>query len=182
MKVNGRCHCGSISYEAEVDPAKVTICHCTDCQTLSGSAYRASVPAPAATFKLRGSPKTYIKTAESGTKRVHAFWGEAVTESNRGQGVSQALYGLSHYAYNNALSKAKVTMATLEFGAYDRETNRRAFQGDHWLHKYGDPLGPEAGPLRAAMRKQFYPDTDECEEDGQGDGTKHGSPEKSNGV
>ena len=73
MKVNGRCHCGSISYEAEVDPAKVTICHCTDCQTLSGSAYRASVPAPAATFKLRGSPKTYIKTAESGTKRVHAF-------------------------------------------------------------------------------------------------------------
>ena len=63
MKVEGRCHCGNISYDAEVDPAKVTICHCTDCQTLSGSAYRASVPAPAATFKLRGSPKTYVKTA-----------------------------------------------------------------------------------------------------------------------
>ena len=74
MKVEGRCHCGSIRYEAEVDPAKVTICHCTDCQTLSGSPYRASVPAPAATFKLLGaSPKTYIKTAESGTKRCHAF-------------------------------------------------------------------------------------------------------------
>ena len=73
MKVEGRCHCGTISYEAEVDPAKVTICHCTDCQTLSGSPYRASVPAPAATFRLRGSPKTYVKTAESGTRRVHAF-------------------------------------------------------------------------------------------------------------
>jgi hypothetical protein len=73
VRVEGRCHCGNISYEADVDPAKVTICHCTDCQTLSGSPYRASVPAPAATFKLRGTPKTYVKTAESGTRRVHAF-------------------------------------------------------------------------------------------------------------
>jgi len=73
MKVTGRCHCGNIGYEAEVDPTKVSICHCTDCQTLSGSPYRASVHAPAATFKLRGQPKTYVKTAESGTRRMHAF-------------------------------------------------------------------------------------------------------------
>jgi hypothetical protein len=107
---------------------------------------------------------THYEPDSQGSKRVHAFWGEAVTESKRAQGVSQALYGLSHYAYNDALPKAKVTMATLEFGAYDRESNRRAFQGDHWLHEYGDPLGPEAGPIRAAMRKQFYPDTDEWKE------------------
>lgn len=74
MKVKGSCHCGKISYEAIVDPAKVSLCHCTDCQMLTGSAYRASVPAPAATFVLHsGQPKTYIKTAESGTKRAHAF-------------------------------------------------------------------------------------------------------------
>ena len=80
MKVTGRCHCGNISYEAEVDPAKVSICHCTDCQMLSGSAYRASVPAPRETFTLRGGqPKTYIKTAQSGTKRVHAFCPECGT-------------------------------------------------------------------------------------------------------
>ena len=74
MQVNGRCHCGKISYQAEVDPAKVTICHCTDCQMLSGSAYRASIPAPRETFTLHGGqPKIYIKTADSGTKRAHAF-------------------------------------------------------------------------------------------------------------
>ena len=74
MKVKGSCHCGNISYEADVDPGKVTICHCTDCQMLSGSAYRASVPAARETFTLRGGqPKIYIKTAESGTKRAHAF-------------------------------------------------------------------------------------------------------------
>ena len=76
MKVSGKCHCGNISYEADVDPAKVSICHCTDCQNLSGSPFRASVPAPASTFKLRGQPKTYIKTADSGKKRMHAFCGE----------------------------------------------------------------------------------------------------------
>jgi hypothetical protein len=74
MKVTGRCHCGNISYEAEVDPAKVSICHCTDCQNLSGSPFRVSVPAPKETFRMLGArPKTYVKTAESGTKRVHAF-------------------------------------------------------------------------------------------------------------
>jgi hypothetical protein len=75
MRIDGRCHCGAITYEAEVDPAQATICHCTDCQMLTGSAYRANVPAPAATFVLRsGTPKTYVKTtAESGAKRLHAF-------------------------------------------------------------------------------------------------------------
>jgi len=28
MKVEGRCHCGKIAYEAEVDPTAVQICHC----------------------------------------------------------------------------------------------------------------------------------------------------------
>jgi hypothetical protein len=73
MRVSGRCHCGGIRYTAEVDPEKVTICHCTDCQRLSGSAYRASVPAPRETFALEGTPKTYIKTADSGARRQHAF-------------------------------------------------------------------------------------------------------------
>jgi hypothetical protein len=38
MKIDGRCHCGEITFEAEVDPDALNICHCTDCQTLSGSA------------------------------------------------------------------------------------------------------------------------------------------------
>jgi len=74
MRIEGRCHCGRIAYEATVDPDTVGICHCTDCQTLSGSPYRATIPAPAAQFVLRGGePRIYIKTAESGTKRAHAF-------------------------------------------------------------------------------------------------------------
>jgi hypothetical protein len=74
MKIDGRCHCGLISYEAEVDPDMLTICHCTDCQTLGGSAFRAIIAASAENFVLRSrSPKIYLKTAESGAQRAQAF-------------------------------------------------------------------------------------------------------------
>ena len=40
MKIHGECHCGEVRYEAEIDPGLVSICHCTDCQILTGTAYR----------------------------------------------------------------------------------------------------------------------------------------------
>lgn len=74
MKIHGRCHCGELTYEAEVDPAQVSICHCLDCQILTGTAYRVSVPAKAGEFHiLSGVPKIYVKTAESGNPRAQAF-------------------------------------------------------------------------------------------------------------
>ncbi|WP_250456320.1 GFA family protein, partial [Caballeronia sp. ATUFL_M2_KS44] len=74
MKVEGRCHCGAIQYEAEVQLGTVVVCHCADCQMQSGSAFRANIPAPAHTFRLlRGVPKRYIKVAPSGARRIHAF-------------------------------------------------------------------------------------------------------------
>ncbi len=74
MQVEGECHCGAISYEAQVQPGTVTVCHCNDCQIQSGSAFRANIAAPAAGFRLvKGTPRTYIKTAASGAQRVLAF-------------------------------------------------------------------------------------------------------------
>ena len=74
MRVEGQCHCGAITYEAEVELDTIAICHCLDCQRLSGAAFRSNVPAPAAGFRiLKGVPRRYIKTGDSGAKRVHAF-------------------------------------------------------------------------------------------------------------
>ncbi|MES1190148.1 MAG: GFA family protein [Steroidobacter sp.] len=74
MKVHGKCHCGQVSYEAEIDPEKVSLCHCADCQMLTGSAYRVNVPASKEMFILHtGELASYIKTADSGNKRRHAF-------------------------------------------------------------------------------------------------------------
>jgi hypothetical protein len=79
MKIDGSCHCGKITYTAEIDPQNVGLCHCTDCQTLSGSAFRISVRADKEGFHLNGQPKIYVKTAESGAKRAQAFCPECGT-------------------------------------------------------------------------------------------------------
>jgi hypothetical protein len=74
MKIDGGCHCGYITYEAEADPERASICHCTDCQHLTGTAFRTSVPAAEGSFLLlSGEPTIYLKTAESGRQRVQAF-------------------------------------------------------------------------------------------------------------
>ena len=63
MKIDGGCHCGNITYEAEVDPEKAAICHCTDCQSLSGAAFRTVVISLLDAFTLlSGDPKMYAKT------------------------------------------------------------------------------------------------------------------------
>ena len=80
MKVTGGCHCGHVTYEAEVDPATVRVCHCTDCQKLTGTAFRTNIASLPGTFRFKsGTPKIYIKTAESGNKRAHAFCPECGT-------------------------------------------------------------------------------------------------------
>ena len=75
MKVNGSCHCGQIAYEAAIDPKNVSLCNCTDCQMLTGVGVSGLGARPKGRyFRLsKGQPSTYIKTAESGSKRIHAF-------------------------------------------------------------------------------------------------------------
>ena len=91
MKVDGACVCGTIKIEAEADPEKTQICHCTDCQNGTGSAFRVSVPVPGSTFKMSGEPAIFLKTtAESGNPRAQAFCpqcGSPLYSTNPGPGV-----------------------------------------------------------------------------------------------
>jgi len=79
MQIDGACHCGHISFTAEVDPAHVMVCHCTDCQIFSGSPFRVVVPAAIDQFHLLGEPRRYVKVAQSGARRVQAFCPECGT-------------------------------------------------------------------------------------------------------
>ena len=83
MKIDGHCHCGEIAFEAEVDPDALTICRCIDCQMITGSAFRANIAPPAEHFVLKsGTPKSYVKPAESGNKRRQVFCGTCGTHIN----------------------------------------------------------------------------------------------------
>jgi hypothetical protein len=74
MKIDGRCHCGYVTFEAEADPETTTICNCTDCQTMSGAPLRAVIITHPGTFVLlSGEPTEYRKIADSGNVRLQAF-------------------------------------------------------------------------------------------------------------
>ena len=95
LHVDGSCHCGNIQFEAEIDLDKVTICHCTDCQSMTGAAFRTVVPALKNSFKLlKGEPTTYLKIAESGNRRIQGFCPHCGTSVYATSEFNQEIFGL----------------------------------------------------------------------------------------
>lgn len=91
MKVDGECLCGSVAFEAEVEPSQVFLCHCDDCQVHSGTAFRTVARAETKSFRLlRGELRVYEKQAESGATRALAFCPECGTPVYGGPGAGES--------------------------------------------------------------------------------------------
>ncbi len=74
MKTNGACYCGELKFEAEVDPEKIYICYCSDCQTMSGGTCHVNTFVPEADFNMtQGEPAHFTKSADSGNTRDIGF-------------------------------------------------------------------------------------------------------------
>ena len=77
MRVEGSCHCGAGRFGAEADAGDVSLCHCTDRQRLTGTAFRTSVRALDGTLRLtRGEPRVLVKAADNGRRREQHFCGD----------------------------------------------------------------------------------------------------------
>jgi hypothetical protein len=96
MKIDGHCHCGHVAYEAEIDPDNIGICHCTDCQQLTGSAYRVTAMAAAGDVVLTShAPKLYRKFGDNGRVRLQYFCGECGSPLfATGEGEDAAIWGI----------------------------------------------------------------------------------------
>lgn len=68
--IEGGCLCGRVRYSADAEPAFVSVCHCTDCQKFSGSAFATVVGVPASALRVTGTLKTFTKVGDSG-KPIH---------------------------------------------------------------------------------------------------------------
>ena len=79
MKITGKCHCKQISLEAEIDLSTIYACHCTDCQVFAGAPFRVILNVDKENIVIVGKPKEYIKTGDSGNKRIQAFCGKCAT-------------------------------------------------------------------------------------------------------
>jgi hypothetical protein len=79
MQIDGACHCGAVTFTAQIDPGRVMVCHCTDCQVLSGAPFRAVVAAAIETLSVSGRTRRYIEVAQSGNRRAQVFCPECGT-------------------------------------------------------------------------------------------------------
>jgi hypothetical protein len=64
---SGGCQCGAVRYEVTGPPRSVYACHCTECQTQSGSAFAMAAVIPQENFRItRGTPKMFRRPSVSG--------------------------------------------------------------------------------------------------------------------
>lgn len=95
MKIDGGCQCGAITYEGEIDPEQVRMCHCTDCQRMSGTAFRVNGFVPEADIRFTGTPKIYVKIGDSGARRLQAFCADCGTHVYAcAEGDGPKVYGI----------------------------------------------------------------------------------------
>lgn len=96
MEVDGACLCGAVTYSAKVDPARVAMCHCADCQINSGTAFGLVVGVIDNRFTLlTGTLQAYDKIAESGRVRTLSFCPICATRIHaRTPGDDTAFFGL----------------------------------------------------------------------------------------
>jgi len=96
MHIDGHCHCGHVVYEAEIDPENVSICHCTDCQQLTGSAFRVTALAGKDAVRLTANPsKLYTKRGDNGRVRLQYFCPECGSPLfTTGEGEDAEVWGI----------------------------------------------------------------------------------------
>ena len=76
----GGCQCGAVRYRFEGEPISLAVCHCTECQRQSGSAFGMSLTVRKEDFHLlQGTLKTFDRKADTGRIVTCAFCPECGT-------------------------------------------------------------------------------------------------------
>ncbi|HMD52767.1 MAG TPA: GFA family protein [Solirubrobacteraceae bacterium] len=73
--ITGHCLCGSVTYRADAEPIAQAVCHCTDCQRQSGTAFSVVVGVPRAALTIEGSTLASFTTKgeEHGSDTERSF-------------------------------------------------------------------------------------------------------------
>ena len=102
IDANGTCLCGGVTWEAKIDPDKIAICHCTQCQVNGSSAFQWAAIINMRDLSLNSdSLKSFVKTAESGNQREINFCENCGTTIFGAMSITTKP---SHYALADALS------------------------------------------------------------------------------
>ncbi len=102
-----------------------------------------------------GSPQAQ---AEAQT-RAQQWWG-TITSVHTGTSTSIPLQGPIQFAFEDEAPGVLQTNICLEFGTYPPPDMLQALRHDHQLHRHGG-TADQVRVARAALRRFFYPETDE---------------------
>ena len=67
------CSCGSLRAEATGEPALLVVCHCSECQRRTGSAFGVSAYFPKEQVGAEGPSRVYVRGSDSGRKIEQHF-------------------------------------------------------------------------------------------------------------
>lgn len=99
-----------------------------------------------------------LAPSTEGYARAARWWGPRVASNAGGESVSAPLHGEWLTVLPIMLPGVEVSGVTLEWGTVDTVTVVDALRADNWLHNHGDPTGPDAPAIKAALRDAFAPD------------------------
>jgi len=76
-QLTGSCLCGAIQYTISAPVAELRACHCTNCQKISGAGGTVNAIVASKDFRIvKGTPKRFTKTADSGRVLHRYFCGD----------------------------------------------------------------------------------------------------------
>ena len=73
LPLTGGCACSAVRYAIDAVPRAFYLCHCTECQRQSSSAYGESLRCDPASLTVTGETKTVRRSSESGAVRLGDF-------------------------------------------------------------------------------------------------------------
>ena len=73
--ITGRCLCGGVTYSVDAEPVWQGVCHCSNCQRQTASAFSPIVGVPSETLTTTGDTLASFETASEGyeSKTVRRF-------------------------------------------------------------------------------------------------------------
>lgn len=73
LPLTGGCQCGQVRYAIKAAPYVFYLCHCTECQRHTSSAFGESLRVRSDQLEVTGKLKTYRRSSESGNVREGHF-------------------------------------------------------------------------------------------------------------
>jgi hypothetical protein len=67
------CSCGSLKVHCNGEPVRVSICHCTECQRRTGSAFSANARFAVSAVTVEGKSQRFVRTGDSGKSLTFHF-------------------------------------------------------------------------------------------------------------